>query len=149
MKLFLILILAIPQFAFAKDEVVEQKEPVEVIENNFNLPEMIFESEKNVRYLLQSEGIKPTQLNWKQIAMMCSNLQSFSDRDQNKCKYNKAKQLYLYGEEKSFCKKFVETSYSYNRLSQSEARTYLMIDASGTKSNVTLIENGAGKGNSK
>lgn len=146
MRFLLLISLFIPAFAVAeenydeKDALVVKEEFL--LKDSEKLMEEIFESEKNIKYLLKSQGIEPTRLNWSQIALMCSNLQRFDDKIQNKCKYENAKLLHLYVEEKAFCKKYVEKAYSLNRLGDAEAKNYLMIDSGGNKSNITLVETG-------
>lgn len=129
--LLLITLLFLPNFASAEKKPDEKDFFAE-----------IFETEKDTKYFLRSQGIEPPKLNWAQISSMCSNLQKFENKIQNKCKYDNAKLLNSFNEEKKFCKKFVEAAYSFNRLSENEARNYLMVDAGGNRSNITLIETG-------
>lgn len=132
--------------SFAQETTTEKaSEPI----NKTELPENLFKDKNTVKYILKSQGIEASQLDWTQISSLCSAMQNVSVIEQNKCEYNRARALFSYTQESSFCKKFSESFYSSQLSVDSAPQRYLMQDKLGNSSEVTLTKIGSKIGKSR
>jgi|GEM_PF-5972543 len=118
-------------------EVRKEEQKVEPVKDN-SFADEFFKEEENIIFILKSQGIDPTSLKWNEISIMCSNLENLGVTEQNKCKYDRARTMFAYTQENSYCKKFSEVFYSSHKLSQGNPKRYMLTDPVGRKSQITL-----------